>query len=140
MYQAGQRSGAYRRGDHFCLGTASPGGRAKGATDGSMPVGSGRFRDLPKTGEESWAGLVPLPLLSIKRAAWHTPTGTKLGMKSRFLLSKATTGNNLDSHPNYKWNLCPLLIHSHLLPFEEWMRKISLLYESGANSERSAVL
>jgi len=41
MYQAGQRSGAYRRGDHFCLGTASQGGRRTGATDGSMPVGSG---------------------------------------------------------------------------------------------------
>jgi hypothetical protein len=39
-YQAGQCSGACRRGYHFCLGTASQGGPMTGATDGSNPVGS----------------------------------------------------------------------------------------------------
>ena len=94
-------------------------------TENSTPVGSGRFRDLPKTGEESWAGLFPLPLLSIKWAAWHTRMGTKLGMKSRFLLSKATTGNKLDEHPTYKRTLFLLLIHSHFLPFEERMSQVA---------------
>ena len=40
IYQAGYCSGVCRRGYHFCLGTASQGGRMTGATDGSMPVGS----------------------------------------------------------------------------------------------------
>jgi len=35
-------------------------------------------------------------LLSIKRAVWQKPTGTMLGLKSRFLLSMAATGNKLD--------------------------------------------
>jgi hypothetical protein len=50
----------------------------------SVPVGSAI---APKTSLGSWAGLFPLLLLSIKRAVWHTPTGTMLGMKSRFLRS-----------------------------------------------------
>jgi hypothetical protein len=47
--------------------------------DHPTPVGSGRFRDLPKTREEAWACLVPLPLLAGKRAVWHTRTGEQDG-------------------------------------------------------------
>jgi hypothetical protein len=36
-----RRSGVYTQVDHFCLGKAFQEGRATGATDGSMPVGSG---------------------------------------------------------------------------------------------------
>ena len=35
-----RRSGVYTRVYQFCLGTVSQGGRATGATGGSMPVGS----------------------------------------------------------------------------------------------------
>jgi hypothetical protein len=40
-----RRSGVYTQVYHFCLGKAFQEGRMTGATDGSMPVGSGRFRD-----------------------------------------------------------------------------------------------
>jgi hypothetical protein len=39
-------------------------------TEDSKPVGSGRFRDLPKTREESWVDLFALPLLSILSETW----------------------------------------------------------------------
>jgi hypothetical protein len=40
-----RRSGVYTQVYHFCLGKAFQEGRRTGATGGSMPVGSGRFRD-----------------------------------------------------------------------------------------------
>src|SRR5215469_8447547 len=42
----------------------------------SVPVGSAI---MPKAREESWACLVPLPLLSVTKAVWHTRTGDHVG-------------------------------------------------------------
>ena len=42
----------------------------------NTPVGSAF---LPKTREESWEGLFPLPLLSVKRAGLHNVTGEQDG-------------------------------------------------------------
>jgi hypothetical protein len=53
--------------------------------DNRTPVGSGRFRDLPKTTLGSWAGLAPLALLSGKRARWHTLTGQQAGQEVTLL-------------------------------------------------------
>jgi hypothetical protein len=90
--------------------------------DHLTPVGSAI---MPTTREASWVCLVPLPLLSIKRAVWHTLTGTMLGMKSGFLLSEVATGNKLEKHSAYKRILFLLLIHSHFLPFEERMSQVA---------------
>jgi hypothetical protein len=82
-------------------------GRESGSTlvrEKPNPVGSARFRDLPKTGEESWAGLVPLPLLSIKRAVWHTPLGPCWGGSHPACSAEAATGNKLEPHPSWQEN------------------------------------
>ena len=40
---------------------------------------------MPKAREESWAYLVPLPLLSVTKAVWHTPMGDHAGEKVALL-------------------------------------------------------
>ena len=40
---------------------------------------------MPKTREESWACLVPLPLLSVTKAVWHMLTGDHAGEKVALL-------------------------------------------------------
>jgi hypothetical protein len=79
-----------------------------------MPVGSGRFRDHAQDPQRSLGHVLFLFPCSQARGLCGTPKGTMLGMKSRFLLSEATTGNKLEKHPTYKSNLFPA---PHSLPF-----------------------
>ena len=60
-------------------------------------------------------------------------------MKSRFLLSKATTGNKLDEHPTYKRTLFLLLIHSHFLPFEQRTSQVAVRLLHGVINQDSSV-
>ena len=79
-----------------------------------MPVGSVSFRDHAQDPQRSLGHVLFLFPCSQARGLCGTPKGTMLGMKSRFLLSEATTGNKLEKHPTYKSNLFPA---PHSLPF-----------------------
>src|SRR5215469_18248117 len=54
---------------------------------------------MPKAREESWAYLVPLPWLSVTKAAWHTLMGGHAGEKDALLaqlkLPLATRSNDI---------------------------------------------
>ncbi len=69
---------------------------------------------MPKAREESWAYLVPLPLLSVTKAVWHTRTGDHAGEKVALLaqlkLPLATSSNYI---PPDKRILLPA---PHVLP------------------------
>ena len=82
-----QPVGVYTPEYHFFLGTASQEGLMTGATDVSMPVGSGRFRDHAQDPRGVLSISFPPPLLLGKRAVWHTLMGEHAGLKSRCLLS-----------------------------------------------------
>ena len=53
----------------------------------SKPVGSGRFRDRAQDPIESWARLLPLPLLAEKMVVLHTHRENATGRKMRCFLS-----------------------------------------------------
>jgi hypothetical protein len=64
---------------------ASTGGYVPGATDGSMPVGSGRFRDHAQDPRGVLGMSFPLPLLAMKRVVWHTFMGDHEGEEDALL-------------------------------------------------------
>src|SRR5690242_16578563 len=67
--------------------------------DKRTPVGLGRFRDHAKTPLGFRACLVPLPLLSVKRAVWHTLTeehdGYEVGLLAQLRLPLETRAERI---------------------------------------------
>ena len=74
--------------------------------DNRTPVGSGRFRDLPKTREEPWAGLVPLARREEGCVAYKH-RGICWGGSRAACSAEAATENKLETYPSRQENSLP---------------------------------